>query len=236
MQEPTPIAELHEGLACVEGIVVAADAPLLRAAASGRPCVCYVVASGRLTGSLQQEAQPFFVKDAGGEVLVLPDRFTARLAGCEQHANPDIVDADVQLVNDRLAIVRERLRSKSDPELSQQRKTLRKLHALLCAIRAHTHGQCIVGESLEEQERFIADGSALFESEYAPKQLRTLTAVREETILTVGQRVRVSGVAARRADGLTAGSGYRERATRLVLAAPEDEPLLLVGEGADETE
>lgn len=216
--------------------MVAADAPLLVAAASGRPCVCWVVTSGLLTGPLKQEGQPFFVKDAGGEILVLPDRFTARLGGREQHADLEVVDADVRLVSDQLATVRDKLREKRDPEVVQQRKTLRKLYTLLCAIRAHARGHCHVGKSLEGQERFIAKNTALFASEFAPKKLRTLELTREETILTVGQQVRVTGVASRRVDGLAAGSGYRERSTRLVLSAPEDEPLLIIGEGAEEAE
>ncbi len=236
MPGPTPITEITEGIVSIEGVVKRADAPLLEAPASGRQCVAYVVTSGVLTGALTQGAQPFFVKDETGEVLVVPDRFTARLGGRERHANLDVVDADAKTVSDELAGLREQLSGNRDPDMVRRRRTLRKLYTLLCAIRAHARGNCHVGKSLEGQERYIARNTELFKSEHAPQKLMTLKVTREETVLTVGQRARVTGLADRRAHALATGAGYRERSTMLVVLAPEDEPLLLVGEGAEEVE
>ncbi|HMR05080.1 MAG TPA: hypothetical protein PKA88_04870 [Polyangiaceae bacterium] len=237
MAAPVPIASLVvDGVATVEGQVRRTDAALLEAPASGRQCVAYVVSSGVLTGALDQAGQAFFLKDESGEILVLPERFTARLGHRETLANLSVVDADVRAVSDSLSALRDKLKQGRTPELVDEQRTLRKLYTLLCAIRAHSRGHCHVGKSLEGQERFIAKNTALFEHEYAPRKLRTFKLMREETILAVGDYVRVTGKVEQRVHALAGGAGYRERATLLTITAPAEELLVLIAEGASQAE
>ncbi len=224
MPDPTDtprIADLTPGPVRVRGVARSTGIPPLSAPRSGLPCLCYVLADN---AGDEHGAQDFWVEDESGRVLVVMQGFTLDL-GRSATAAAEVVDADIQAVQERLAELAERARKKGNEmadKLRAERKTLRKLYTLLCSIRAHRAGRCHVSKTLDGQQRYILQQSRYFMNSGAADGIATLKLVGAESLLVDGQEVRIEAEACLEQDPDARDGGYRARPTRTVLRAPMD--------------
>jgi hypothetical protein len=215
------IADLTPGPVRVRGVARSSGIPPLSAPRSGLACLCYVLADN---AGDEHGVQDFWVEDESGRVLVVMQDITLDL-GRSATAAAEVVDADIQAVQERLAELAERARKKGNEmadALRAERKTLRKLYTLLCAIRAHRSGRCHVSKTLDGQQRYILEQSRYFMNSGAAQGIATLKFVGAESLLVDGQEVRIEAEACLEQDPDARDGGYRSRPTRMVLRAPMD--------------
>ncbi|MCA9600212.1 MAG: hypothetical protein KC776_43210 [Myxococcales bacterium] len=215
------IADLTPGPVRVRGRAKSTGVAPLSAPRSGLACLCYSLADN---AGGEHDAQDFWVEDDSGRVLVVMQDFTLDL-GRSATAAAEVVDADIHAVQERLAKLAERARKKGNEmadALRSERKTLRKLYTLLCAIRAHRSGRCHVSKTLDGQQRYILEQSRYFMSTGAADGIATLKLVGAESLLLDGQEVQVEAEACLEQDPDARDGGYRVRPTRTVLRAPMD--------------
>jgi cell division protein FtsB len=170
----------------------------------------------------ERQAQDFYVEDESGRVLVVMQDYSLEL-GRSASAAADVVDADIQDVQQRLQKLAERARKKGNDLAERdkaERRTLRNLYTLLCAIRAHRSGRCHVGKSLEGQQRYILERSRSFLRSGMADEVASLRLVGSESLLVEGQEVSVEGEVCLEQDPDAPRAGYRSRPTRTVLRAP----------------
>lgn len=170
----------------------------------------------------EQRAQDFYIEDDSGRALVAMQDFDLEL-GRSATAAAEVVDADIQDVQQRLAKLAERARKKGNDMAERykaERRTLRGLYTLLCAIRAHRSGRCHVGKSLEGQQRYILERSRHFMQSDVARNVASLRLVGAESLLVEGQEVSVEGDVCLEQDPDAPRADYRSRPTRKVLRAP----------------
>jgi hypothetical protein len=220
----------------VKGIVLAAGEGCLTSPITKRPCVCFEVHGGLArSGSHQQGAQDFLVKDASGTALIVMDRFELALGSLERGEQMSVLEADISKVSLRLSDLKAKARTVRHAERRQvdgELRELKGLATLLCAIRAHARGNVHIGKTMEGQERYIQEGSKQYEKhgELNVAPARYLRAF--DTILSEGDAVEVTGNATQEPDPERA-AGYRDRALRTVIRAPEGGVVCVSGEGAE---
>ena len=120
-------------------------------------------------------------------------------------------------------------------EVDAQLREMKGLATLLCAIRAHARGNVHVGKTIKGQAKYIQKNSKKYEDAGGTQQIAARYLKSFDTVLTIGDAVTVSGVASQEPDPTAAG-GYRDRATRTVIRAPDDGVVEVSGEGAEAAE
>lgn len=227
-----PIAELAEGAVTIEGVVRSSGAEPLVAPISKRACICYEVHSGLVGGGAEEDAQPFYLEDDSGRVLVEMDSYALELGAIVRQKQMAVLDADINAVAQRLADLKTKARDIADHEDKRSAfahvRQLKEVATLLCCIRAHARGNVHHGGDLAGQEKYIAAMSQKFSQHGDTTEMPTQFLGQQDTVLLDGHAARVSG----RAIGKSAGAGYRDGARQLVIVAPEDGTIVVSGEGA----
>jgi hypothetical protein len=230
------IASVEDGAsACVRGRVRAAAAPLISALGE-RPCVYWEVREGLDGAPRERGAQPFWLEDGSGRVLVCTDSIAADMRAERERAVITSANADVQVVSQRLREVKRALRvrqGQGGKPLIAERKRLSKLATLLCAIRAQARGNVHIGGTLHGQEKWIRANAHLAEGGPGAGTVQ-LVVERWELVLAEGDEVEVEGAfhIEPLPPGVGAGGGYRDRPTGMIVRGDESSPVRLRGVGA----
>lgn len=210
--------------------------PTLLSTEADRACVYWDVRKDIHAKPDEHEGQLFWVEDTrGDQVLIDPERIQILAAGEERKTLLETASADLHAVTARIREIKDAFRESgsADAKLHSERKRLRKLATLLCAIRAHARGNVHASANLAEQKRFIDAQMHLIESGGLGTATLTRMVDRLEVVLAPGDPVEVEGVFRMEPlpAGLVAAHGYRERPTCWTLRDGE-QPAKLIGIGS----
>jgi len=150
-----------------------------------------------------------------------------QLGDGDQHFDPAPVTVE-QRIREIKRAVRD---DPGDRALRAERRALRALATLLCAVRAHARGNVHVGGSLEGQERYIRERTPAVRG---AERVRQLMIERYETTLEEGQEITVEGVALRESvRDPDRARGYRDAPLRArwTPVAPPDDVVTVTGQG-----
>lgn len=232
----TLISQLQDGeFARIRGRIRQASSTLLKTEAE-RACVYWDVRKDIHSQPDEHEGQPFWVEDSRGDrVLIDPEQIQILAAGEERKTLLETASADLHAVTARIRELKDAFRESgsADAKLHSERKRLRKIATLLCAIRAHARGNVHASANLTEQKRFIDAQMHLIESGGLGTATLTRMVDRLEVVLTPDDPVEVEGVFRREPlpPELVAAQGYRERPTCWTIRDGEGQPAKLVGVG-----
>lgn len=234
--EVSPIGALVDGArARVRGRVRRAG-ELLTSGLGKRACVYWEVRESLRSAPSERGAQPFWLEDASGRVLVRAEALEVDARAERERAIVSAAESDVKVVSARLKALKDELREQHGAgakPLIEERRRLAKVATLLCAIRAHARGNVHVGGTGAGQEAWIRKNRHLAEGGPGASTVK-LAVDRWEVVVAEGDEVELEGgfhVEPLPPD-LGMGGGYRDRPTCLVAHGEPDAPLRLHGVGA----
>lgn len=234
--EVSPIGALADGArARVRGRVRRAAEPLISGLGK-HACVYWDVRESLRSPPSERGAQPFWLEDASGRVLVRAEALEVDARAERERTLVSAADSDVKVVSARLKELKDRLREQQGAgvkPLITERRRLAKVATLLCAIRAHARGNVHVGGTPAGQEAWIRKNSHLAEGGPGARTVK-LAVDRWEVVVADGDEVELEGVfrVEPLPPDLGMGGGYRDRPTCLVARGELAAPLFLRGVGA----
>lgn len=183
----------------------------------------------------ERAAQDFWLDTEAGSVLVRAERLELEARAVRQKQVLAVVDGEIEQVSEAIRELKQLQREaggRSAAEFGSERRRLAKVATLLCAVRAAARGRVHMKGTLESQAKWIAANSHLADGGAGSKSVG-LSVDRWEITIEEGQRVEVEGICQEEAilATLAACDGYRSRPTALVLRAPAEAPIRVVGVG-----
>ncbi len=231
----TSIAAVEDGsTARLHGAVRVFDGQTMVSPLGQRTCVYHEVRDPVASAPLETCGRSFLLEDDTGRALVVLERQQVDMTPRLRQELVSLLDANIHAVSAHLHRLKERYRDTGGQEASRIARQLnrkKKVATLLCALRAQARDRVHMGRDLEDQAAHITRLRAQIDADPGLRNAQPIPVERYEVTLEEGEQVTVEGFCQWEPDPdpTADGATYRERPLRLVVRAPVDGELRVMG-------